>query len=353
MAEWLGYRNLGRNRVIVALVLLALTMTTEGEGATERGFDLQADGMVVDQGGRRISPQKCFRRIISLYGAHTENLFALGLDEAVIGVSPHEVHPPAAQNKPIFSYRDDPERFLAVHPDLVLIRPMIERAYAQLVRRLELSGITVVSLQPTAMSQIPVYWRILGQLTGRLAAAAQMQARFDTAVTAFRALGRQVDAPKRVYFEAMHRQMRTFAPIAMAIFALETAGGVNVATDAQTRPNNNIALYGREKILAHAHEIDLYLAQVGVMNRVSREQIRNAPGFGVIRAIANDQIQLIDEALVSRPTLRLLEGIYTIGRRLYPKRFEAAGAAILTRAGLTLPKARGLEPQGGSHSDTY
>ncbi len=349
MAEWLGCTNRGRILLMIAFVLLALTITTQGEGATETSFDLLPDGMVVDQGGRRIAPQKTYRRIISLYGAHTENLFALGLDDAVIGVSPHESHPPAALTKPVFSYRDDPERFLAVHPDLVLIRPMIERAYAQLVRRLELSGVTVVSLQPTAVDQIPVYWRILGQLTGRQAAAAQMQVRFDTAVTAFRALGRQVDAPKRVYFEAMHRQMRTFAPTAMPIFALESAGGVNVAVDAQTRPNNNIALYGRERILAHAHEIDLYLAQVGVMNRVSREQIRNAPGFGVIRAVAEDQIHLIDEALVSRPTLRLLEGIYTIGLRLYPRHFEAAGVAILARAGLSLPEARDPEPQGGSH----
>lgn len=329
---------------MVTFLLVALVITARGGSAAESVFDLQPDGTVVDQAGRRISVQKPFRRIISLYGAHTENLFALGLDETVIGVCPHESHPPAALAKPIFSYRDDPERFLAVHPDLVLIRPMIERAHTQLVRRLELSGVTVVSLQPIAVDQIPIYWNILGQLTGRRAEANQMQVRFDTAVTAFRTLAKQVETPRHVYFEAMHRQMRTFAPSAMAIFALETAGGVNVATDAQVRPNNNIALYGRERILAHANEVDLYLAQVGVMNRVTREQIRSAPGFGVIRAVAADQIHLIDETLVSRPTLRLLEGIYRIGRRLYPQHFDAPGAVILTRAGLTLP-----EPQGGSN----
>jgi iron complex transport system substrate-binding protein len=308
----------------------------------ETALRLAPDGTVTDQAGRRLPPRAPFTRIISLYGAHTENLFALGLDEAIIGVTPHEDCPPAALTKPVFSYRDGPERFLAARPDLVLTRPMIERAYGQLVRRLEQSGITVLSLQPTAVGQLPIYWKILGQITGRRAEAEGMWARFDTAVTAFRTLAAEIETPKRVYFEAMHRQMRTFAPGAMAIFTLESAGGVNVAADAQVRPDNNIARYGREKILAHAHEIDLYLAQVGVMNQVSREQIRSAPGFGVIRAVAADEIHLIDEKRVSRPTLRLLEGIYCIGRRLYPRQFEVAGAAILERAGLPAPK-------GGSH----
>jgi iron complex transport system substrate-binding protein len=323
----------------------------------ETAFSLTEGGTVIDQAGRRLKPRAPFKRIISLYGAHTENLFDLGLDATIIGVSPHEDHPPAALVKPVFSYRDDAERFLSVRPDLVLIRPMIDRAYGQLVRRLEKSGIFVISLQPTAACQLPVYWRILGQLTGRQATAEEMQVRFDTTVAAFRALAKKVEAPRRVYFEAMHRQMRTFAPGALAIFALETAGGINVATDAPVRPHNNIAIYGRERILAHAHEIDLYLAQVGVMNKVSRQQIKSAPGFGVIRAVAEGEIHLIDEKQVSRPTLRLLMGIYCIGRRLYPQVYDKAGPAILAQAGLAVPADRkaqrkpaaGAAPEGGSH----
>jgi iron complex transport system substrate-binding protein len=333
--------------------LIVLIASVTSARVEQTAFRLSADGTVIDQAGRELPPRSAFSRIISLYGAHTENLFALGLDAAIVGVSPHEDYPPAARTKAVFSYRDDPERFLAVRPDLVLIRPMIDRAYGQLVRRLEQSGIMVVSLQPTGVAQLPLYWQILGQLTGRQAEAAGMWTRFDTAVTAFRALAAQIEAPKRVYFEAMHRQMRTFAPGAMAIFALETAGGINVAADAQVRTNNNIAIYGRERILAHAHEIDLYLAQVGVMNKVTREEIKTAPGFGVIRAVAADEICLIDEKRVSRPTLRLLEGIYSIGRRLYPEHFAAPGAAILAQAGLSVPDVptgrSNSPPEGGSH----
>ena len=48
----------------------------------------------------------------------------------------------------MFSYREDPEKFLAARPDLVIIRPMIDRGYPQFVSRLEKNGITVISLQP-------------------------------------------------------------------------------------------------------------------------------------------------------------------------------------------------------------
>jgi iron complex transport system substrate-binding protein len=326
---------------LAGALLLATGAVNRSARGAETAFRLKPDGTVIDQAGRRLTPRAPFRRIISLYGAHTENLFALGLDAAVIGVSPHEDAPPAALVKPVFSCRDDPERFLAARPDLVLIRPMVDRAHGQLVHRLEKNGITVVSLQPTAASQLPVYWHILGQLTGRRAAAKVMQARFEAALAAFRAVAKDIETPRRVFFEAMHRQMRTFAPGALAIFALETAGGINVAADAPVRPDNNIALYGRERILAHAHEIDLYLAQVGVMNPVTRQQIFETPGFAVIRAVAAGNVHLIDEKQVSRPTLRLLEGIATIGRLLYPGRFETAGPAILARAG--------LKPEGDSH----
>jgi iron complex transport system substrate-binding protein len=45
------------------------------------------------------------------------------------------------------------------------------------------------------------------------------------------------------------------------------------------------------------------------MNPVDVETIINEPGFGAIKAIQNGQVYLIAEELVSRPTLRILEGI--------------------------------------------
>ncbi len=280
------------------------------------------DHVVVDAAGRRIAVGQPFQRIICLYGAHTENLFALGAGEQVIGVARHDDWPPQAAAKPVFSYHDDLEKFLAARPDLVLIRPMIDRGYNQLVRRLEQYGICVVSLQPTTVAEMLEYWRQLGNLAGRQAAAAKMVTHFEMAVERIRRVTSSIPDKKRVYFEAIHDRMRTFAPHAMAVFTLETAGGINLAADATARRGTNIADYGKERILSHAHEIDVFLAQSGPMNQPTEDLIRAEPGFGLIRAVQAGNIYFIDEKLVSRPTPRLLEGICRIGRMLYPDLFS-------------------------------
>lgn len=275
-----------------------------------------------------------YGRIISLYGAHTENLLAMGAADQLIGIDGQSAHLPGATGKKVFSYHDDPERFLAARPDLVLIRPMIDRGYPRLVQRLKQSGIQVVSLQPTTVEQLAEYWELLGRLSGREAQADGMHRAFEAAVGDFERLSAQVGKRKRVYFEAIHRKMKTFTPQAMAVFALETAGGINVASDAPVRENNNISVYGKERLLSHAAGIDVFLSQQGAMNQISVAAIMAEPGFGAIKAVKAGQVFLVDETIVSRPTLGLLKGIYRIGCLLYPDVYCAAGRNILASAGM-------------------
>ncbi len=311
---------------------LALGVWWLASAAGAADFSIDAGQTVLDQGGRRLVVAGPFQRIISLYGAHTENLFALGCGPDIVGVSPHEDYPPQAQRKPVFSYHDDPEKFLAARPDLVMIRPMIDRGYPQLIERLEKSGITVVSLQPGTVEEMYTYWEILGLLTGRRDKAAAMATDFQTALSALRSLTAAMDPKARVYFEAVHSKMKTFSPDSMAVFALEAAGGINVARDARPVRDTNIAAYGKERILARADEIDVYLAQSGTMNRTSVELIKAESGFQAIRAVKSNRIHVIDERLVSRPTWRLLEGIFEIGRILYPDAFTEKAREIIEAA---------------------
>jgi iron complex transport system substrate-binding protein len=276
---------------------------------------------LIDKKGRQIIFEKPFTRIISLYGAHTENLYQLGLEDRIVGVSINDTFPARVDKKPKFSYHDDSEKFLSFMPDLVLIRPMIDNGYPKLMHRLEKSGITVVSLQPSGIKQMYDYWLKLGILTGKDQEAKQMIRDFKQKTDRIRAKTHWIQTRKRVYFQAIHTRMKTFTKDAMAIFALETAGGINVASDATASRNTNIAIYGKEQILAKALQIDVFLAQKGVMNAVSIEQIKNEPGFNIIRAVKNNQIYLIDENIVSRPVPRLYKGIVSIGMLLYPDIF--------------------------------
>lgn len=263
-----------------------------------------------------------FSRIISLYSAHTENLVSLGAAEQLVGISQSDTYPQSILHKPRFSYREDPERFIAARPDLILVRPMIERAYPQLIEKLQSAGITVVSLQPNSVEEIHAYWRELGRLTGHEEQAEEMIETFTSQLqeTATSLAGIPHAERPHVYFESMHAKMKTFATRSIAIFVLEQAGGVNIATDAKQVRTTNIAAYSKERILAHAQEIDVYLAQQGRMNPVTREMIIKEPGFKAIKAVQEGRVYLIEEQLVSRPTLRIGQGVKKLNSLLYPGR---------------------------------
>lgn len=275
-----------------------------------------------DDAGRAVSWDKPFTRIISLYPAHSENLLALGAKAQLIGISPGEVDQPGAAGLPVFSYHDDPERFLAARPDLVLIRPMIERGYPKLMERLRGWGVAVVSLQPHTSEELHEYWRRLGRLTGRESQTEQMVRSFTEGVARLeaRVAAVPVERRPRVFFESIHSRMKTFAPDSLAIFALTAAGGVNLAADASPARGTNIAEYGKERILALGSRLDVYLAQQGTMNKVSVGDIVNETGFAALKAVREGRVHLVDEELVARPTPRLLEGIAAIQAFLYPER---------------------------------
>ncbi len=304
-------------KFLLLIVISASTAMANVNGE----FSLREDNTLIDQSGRILKIKRPFTRIISLYGAHTENLFQLGLNNEVLGVTRQDKFPEKARTKPVFSYHDDPEKFLAARPDLVLIRPMIDRGYARLMKRLERSGVKVVSLQPKTVEEMYQYWLILGVLTGKKKEAKQMIRQFCEAVDKFNILAESVSRPKSVYFEAMHKNMKTFTNGSMADFILKVAGGINVADDGISSRGTNIAVYGKEKILSRADEIDVFLAQSGTMNNPTIEKIKNEPGFSVIKAIKDNEIYIIDEQLVSRPTMRLLCGIKKVGNILYPELF--------------------------------
>ncbi len=275
---------------------------------------------LTDDESQTITVTTPFSRIISLYPAHTENLAFMGCDTALIGVGESDNYPESISRKPLFSYRDNAEIFLAAQPDLILIRPMISRSQPELIEQLRASGITIISLQPTSIDQMFTYWQKLGQLCGQTEKAASMVEQFKDTIAELKAnIPQQQSDRPLVYFEAIHDKMKTFSPTAISVFALTAGGGRNVADDAIGRNNSNIAPYGKERILSRADSIDIFLSQTGRMNRVTVDEIYNEPGFQLIKAIQNKSVFLIEEELVSRPTMRLLTGISKIQSFLYPR----------------------------------
>jgi len=265
--------------------------------------------------------ERIYGRVVSLYPAHAENLAAMGAEDVLVGVSE------PMGSIPVVNARDGAEAIVALKPDLVLARPMHRSTHPALIQQLESLGITVACMLPGTMEEIEPYWLSLGRFTGREDKAEAMAVKFRQGleVLARRMETITPDSRKHVFFEAIHRQMKTVSPNSMAAFVLKAGGGINAAQDADPVQEFNVAHYGLERIIALGDSVDVYLSQRGPMNPVSVEEIQSTPGLKSLKAVREGRVYLVDEALVSRPTPRLLDGIHAVAAILYPEIFALAG----------------------------
>ena len=290
----------------------------------------QADNAAIrftDDLGRNIQLEQPCQTIISLYSAHTENLYMLGAGDSVIGVNSTAIIPADAASKTEYGY-EDPEPIIAAHPDVVLLRPFIDRKYPDFVASLENAGLTVVSLYPERFTDFDSYIEKLGLLSGREAEAKQGLEIFHDSLLAITALTKDAKDKQTIFFESTDTNVRTVIGDSMPALAIQMAGGVNIAGDLPPiSEGSSIAAFGSEKVLELAEEIDVYVSQRGSMNAGGNlHAISLRPGYKNIKAVKNGRVYEVNEKIISSPTLNYNKGVREIARYLYPEIMDSLDA---------------------------
>ena len=309
----------GRFLLAYCVVASCFASCARGGSGAASSPDSRAAISFIDDDGRAVALTGPRRRVISLYSAHTENLFAIGAGEALVGGHTTCVYPPEAAPFAIYDYNGDPEYIIAAEPDLVLIRPFIRRHSPNYIAEIEKAGIPVVSLYAESLDDFDGCIRRLALLVAAEAEAEQQLARFHQGLERIREAVGGIEKKQTVFFESTERETRTVAALSFPAQAIEIAGGVNIAADAKpVTPGSSIASFGAEKLLLHAGEIDAYIIQRGPMNAGGGVAPAARPGYHAVKAIQNNRVLFIDEKLVSSPTFRYLNGVEEIARFLYP-----------------------------------
>jgi len=320
-----------RGKLIILLSFTLFVVMLTGCGQTKTTEE-PGGVVVVDDLGKEIRLKGPAQRIVSLYPAHTENLFALGLNEEIIGVSSNETYPPEALAKPGYSFREDAEKIVAARPDLVLSRTFISNSNPDFISKLEAAGIPVATLYPENIDQFFTYIEKLGKLTGKDKEAGDLVDRFNKRLQEIKEVVDNISPGerKKVFFETNQDDLKTCTTDSNAAFVLDKAGAVNIAADAKAvKAGSTIAAYGQERLLSRASDIDVYIVQKGEMNRVREQDIYTRPGYRIIKAVQARQVYVLDEEIMSRPTMRLLDGIVEVGSVLYPDVFKELGNSQL------------------------
>ena len=186
-----------------------------------------ADIKVTDDSGQQLSLQQPARRIVSLAPHITEQLFAVGAGEQVVGVSAYSDFPAAANT--IQRIGDggglDIEAIVALQPDLVVAWQSGNPA-AQ-IARLQALGLTVFISEPGELGEVVTTLQRLGELAGSEEVAQAVIERFNRRLAGLRARHKD-KAPVSVFYQVWDTPLMTINGDHLISDVIRLCGGVNV-----------------------------------------------------------------------------------------------------------------------------
>ncbi|OAB39222.1 cobalamin-binding protein [Paenibacillus macquariensis subsp. defensor] len=270
---------------------------------------------VKDATGESITFKEAPKKIVSISPAETESLFALGLDEQVVGVSDYDDYPAAATTKPKMGglYNPNEEAIIAAQPDLVLTGISMSVEAAKHLRDL---GITIYKTDPKSVDDVISNIEVFGQITDHQAEAKtvvdKMKQERDEVTEAVKSL--TPEQKKKVYIEFSLGWTVGSGEFLNELINL--AGGVNVAAD--TVSFHEIS---EEKIINDNPDVILFTKNfIDDKTKKTLDQIIKArSGWDQINAVKNNAIHGLDDNLVSRPGPRVTEGLKEIASAIYPE----------------------------------
>ncbi len=311
-----------RKRVLWALVVVLLvvgllsgclrqaardTGTNQGQGA--EGFPKT----VVDDLGRGVVIEKKPERVISLAPSNTEILFALDLEDEIVGVTEYCNYPEEALEKEKVGGFSDPnlEKLIELEPDLVLATSMHQKT----VEELEKLQVPVIVVNPSTLSEILESIKMVGSATGQEESARRLVAEMKKRIAAIQEKTkgiREEDKPL-VYYELYDDPLMSAGPGSFVDSLIKMAGGINLAGEAQTRyPKLSL-----EEVIDR--NPDVIIHQYGHGSK-SMGRIADRPGWENIKAVKDGRIYGVDQDMVNRPGPRIVDALEQFFQYIHPER---------------------------------
>ena len=308
------------------------------------------------------SPASRAPRIVSLLPAATEMAFALGLGDAVVGVSQECDFPLAARSRPAVVrsalpvqrmsqreidaavsqrlsqgqslYEVDEALLQTLQPELVLTQDLCQvcapsgHELGDAMRRLTPEP-AVLTMTPHTLADILENLQALGRATGQEAAAQQLIEQYRERLARVRAALGPQSAYRRVFVMEWAEPIYCCGHWVPEMLAL--AGGV----DALARPGQDSVRTAWQDVQRWAPEL-LIVAPCGCNAQQALAQLpalMQLPGWTSLPAVARGQVFCVDgNSYLARPGPRIVQGVELLAHLLHPQRFDWTGPADAYRA---------------------
>ena len=296
----------GRHKIrIAALTVLACLLV--GPGAAGMDGPVRA---VEDDTGRQVQVPLRIERIVSLAPSVTETLYALNLQDRLVGVSNQCDYPPEVARLPRVGNTIKPslESIVDLQPDLVLASTSANRE--ETVEALDRLGtpvyVTDVHSVEEILASIGGIAEVTGAATQGKTLLANLRARLQTVNTRTASL-----PPRRVLVAVWLQPVITTGSGTFLNDAVMRAGGISIAGDlAEEWPRFSLeAVVDREPeflVMARTHGV-----------RKLFETIKTEPAWQELRPLREGKVIWVDDSLL-RPGPRIVDAIEQLARAIHP-----------------------------------
>jgi iron complex transport system substrate-binding protein len=269
---------------------------------------------VTDETGRTVRVPQPVNRIVSLAPSLTETVYALGLQDHLVGDTDYCDYPADAQKKTKVGGGINPslEQIAILHPDIVLVTKAFNRL--ETVNSLETLGISSYATNPHTVDEIISSSKQISDVLGVPAAGAavanEMKRRLADLQQRIGAL-----PAKRVLFVVWTQPLISVGKSTFIADALRRAGAVSIVDSEQDWPQVSLEEVARLQpdflVFAESHS-DSASSAVTVLATL--------PGWSIVDAVSNRRFAVISDA-VNRPAPRIVSAIEDLAKQLHRDAF--------------------------------
>jgi iron complex transport system substrate-binding protein len=297
-----------------AVLLLSGASICGSQSATPPLQPPSAYRQVTDEIGRMIRVPQSIHRIVSLAPNLTETIYALGLQDRLVGDTDYCDFPPEAQHKAKVGGAVNPslEAIAALHPDLVLVTKNLNRL--ETVQALADLGIPSYATDPHTVDAIIASIARLADLLGAPETGAALTADLERQLADLHERLASVP-PRRVLFIVWTEPLISIGKDTFIADALRHAGAVSVIDSSRDWPQVNL-----EEVVRLQPEFLIFVESHFGAAPHSAEALADLPGWRLLNAVRNRRYATISDA-INRPAPRLVSAVEDLARQLYPEAF--------------------------------
>ncbi|MGD0645654.1 MAG: cobalamin-binding protein [Candidatus Bathyarchaeia archaeon] len=310
--------------VIIALIISAafvyLNSANKSKTATQQNISL------TDDEGYVTNLTSIPQRIVSLAPSCTQILYAIGVGDKVVGVTPSDDYPYnfqawiAAGNMTNVGLYGTPnmETIATLRPDLIL-SDNINDASLPSMRSL---GYKVLVLNPTNINGIYQDISLAGKATGAQSQATAVIDNITSSISAIttKIAAAKITAPMKVFYEVWTPPLMSAGSPTWINDVINKAGGVNIfANETQSYPT-----VASETVVSLNPDVIILPSEMGTAPFYgSVAQVEATPGWNAISAVQNNRVYVINGDLFAEPNPRIADQVYAVAACLYPQLFNS------------------------------